>query len=117
MDPVYIAPNPDANPVGRSVFIPFEGFNPRIHVFASGHRQGQADFKLAADLPPMNTIHDAKLYIMNNRFIGHRIIEYREYSYEELARMPELLAYLRKHEGVRTAVAALGAGIAVGPRH
>lgn len=94
MDPIRVPENPDPLPRGESVFIPFEGFNPRVE-----NGQGKADFNLAIDLPPKSTIHEAKTYVMNNRALASRVIEYREYSIEEIQNDPAVYGYLTVWEG------------------
>lgn len=91
MDPIRISPTADPLPRGPSYFIPFEGTNPRIE-----SDQGKADFELAVDLPPQATLHEARVYIMNNRELAGRIIEYREYSMIEIQNDPVVYAYLTK---------------------
>lgn len=98
MDPIIIPESPDRLPVGTSIFIPFEGFNARIHTFASGYKQGQADFKIAIDLPPQDTIQKARLFIANDLRCTGRIIEFREYSYADISHNKEILEYLRRHQ-------------------
>lgn len=94
MDPVRISPTVDPLPRGKSVFIPFEGHNARVV-----NEQGIADFRIALDLPPLPSIHHARLYIANNRSLANRIIEYREYSEKEITKSIELMQYMSLHEG------------------
>ncbi len=94
MDPIRVSVTADPLPRGRSVFIPFEGFNARV---VAG--QGIADFKLALDLPPLPTIHHARLYMMNNRTLASRIIEYREFGESEITKDPKLMQYMSLHKG------------------
>jgi hypothetical protein len=89
MDPVRIPESPDPRPVGDSLFIPFEGFDPRVE---QGH--GTADFNLAVEIPPQKTIHEAKLYLFNTPELVGRIIEYREYGIAEIQKDVAVYAYL-----------------------
>lgn len=75
------------------VFIPFEGSNPRV---VNG--KGTADFTLAIDLPPFQSQEAVRVYVIGNPLLSGRIIEYREYSYEEIEKIPELTNYLRLHK-------------------
>ncbi len=94
MDPIRVSHRPDPLPRGPSVFLPFEGFNARV---VKG--QGVADFKLALDLPPMKTIHHARIYMMNNHTLARRIIEYREFGEGEITKSPEFMRYMSLHKG------------------
>lgn len=87
------ANRPDPKPVGNSLFIPFEGFNPRVE-----NGQGKASFRLAVDLSPLPDIHAARLVVMNNPALASRIIEYREYSSAEIQSNPEIRAYVAMHQ-------------------
>jgi hypothetical protein len=91
---IRIDTSPDPLPRGPSLFLPFEGSNARIE-----NGQGKADFKLALDLPPMKTIHHARIYMMNNRALATRIIEYREFGESEVKSNPEFMRYLGLHRG------------------
>jgi hypothetical protein len=92
MDPIRIPESPDPLPVGDSVFIPYECYNI--------HPNGTHDSKLALDLPPMKTLHHARIYLMNNRALaGKRAIDYREFSKREILGSPELMQYLGLHKG------------------
>lgn len=94
MDPIRISESPDPLPRGSSLFLPFEGFNARVEA-----GQGKADFTLALDLPPMKTIQHARLYLMNNRALATRIIEYREFGEDEVKRNSQFMQYLGLHKG------------------
>lgn len=90
--PIRIDNSPDPLPRGPSLFIPFENTNIR--------KDGSSDSKIAIDLPPMKTIHHARLYIMNNRALATRAIDYREYTEAEVKRSIEIMQYLGLHKGV-----------------
>ena len=94
MDKIRVPLTADPLPRGRSYFIPFEGSNARV---VKG--QGIADFKVALDLPPMRSIQHARLYLMNNRSLATRIIEYREYGEDEIKKSLELMNYMKLHKG------------------
>lgn len=92
MDPIRVSKSPDPLPLGPSVFIPFDCYNIKAN--------GAHDSKLAHDLPPMKTIHHARLYLMNNRTLaGKRAIEYREFSESEIKQSHDLMLYMGLHKG------------------
>lgn len=92
MDPIRVPQSADPLPRGPSVFIPFDCFNIK--------KDGTFDSKLAHDLPPMRTIHHARIYLMNNRDLaGKRAIDYREFSEDEIKKNLELMHYLGLHKG------------------
>lgn len=90
MDPVRIPETPDPLPRGSSVFIPFECFNIQTN--------GQHDKKLALDLPPKRTMHEARIYIANERLIG-RSITFLEFSDSEIKKSIELMNYFGLWKG------------------
>jgi hypothetical protein len=94
VDPIRVSQSPDPLPRGPSVFLPFEGFNARV---VAG--KGIAEFKLALDLPPMRTIHHARIYMMNNPALARRIIEYREFAEKEITSSPKFMQYMGLHKG------------------
>lgn len=85
MDPVRISESPDSLPRGPSLFIPFECFNIKAN--------GAHDQRLALDLPPKKTHHEAKIFVTNARMVG-RAINYTEYSNAEIVKNAELMSYL-----------------------
>lgn len=85
MDPVRVPEAPDPLPRGPSLFIPFEAYN-----FTEG---GKYDQKLATDLPPQKTWHEAKTFIANARLTNRRL-SYIEYSHSEILKDPTLMSYL-----------------------
>lgn len=89
--PIRIDNSPDPLPRGPSIFIPFESFNIG--------KDGSSSSKIAIDLPPMKTIQHARLYIMNNRALATRAIDYREYSEAEAKKSPDIMKYLGLHKG------------------
>lgn len=92
MDPIRISQSSDPLPRGRSIFIPFDCFNIKP--------DGSHDSKLALDLPPMRTIHHARIYLMNNRALaGKRAIDYREFAESEVKKNQELMKYMGLHKG------------------
>lgn len=92
MDPIRVSESPDPLPRGPSVFIPFDCYNICPN--------GTHDSKIALDLPPMRTIHHARIYLMNNRDLaGKRAIDYREFAENEIKKDPELMKYLGLHKG------------------
>jgi hypothetical protein len=97
MDPIRIdrTASPPSPPVSsETVYIPFEGFNPRI---CQG--RSYADWKLAEDLPPFENRDLILEWLANKPALAGRIIEYREYTRAECGLSPELTAYLEKHRG------------------
>lgn len=92
MDPIRISESPDPLPRGPSIFIPFDCINIKP--------DGSHDSRLALDLPPMRTIHHARIYLMNNRDLaGKRAIDYREFSETEVKANSILMDYLGLHKG------------------
>jgi len=92
MDPIRVPESDDPLPRGESVFIPYECYNIK--------ENGSFDSKIALDLPPMKTIHHARIYLMNNRDLaGKRAIDYREYSADEIKKDRDLMIYLGLHKG------------------
>jgi hypothetical protein len=92
VDPIRVPKSFDPLPVGESVFIPFECFNIGL--------DGSYSSKLAHDLPPMKTMHHARIYLMNNRALaGKRAIEYREFSEDEIKQSHDLMLYIGLHKG------------------
>lgn len=91
MDPIRVPESPDPLPRGDSVFIPFECYNIKT--------DGSSDSKIAFDLPPLKTIHLARLYLMNNRKLAGRAIDYREFGVDEIKRDRELMHYMGFHKG------------------
>jgi hypothetical protein len=91
--PIVPEKNPDPKPVGSSLFIPFEGFNPRTNKDG----QGEADFRIALDIPPQTDIHSAKVFMMNDPICQNRIIEFREYSEKEVKSDALIQAYIAQH--------------------
>lgn len=90
MDPVRISEAPDPLPRGSSLFIPFECYNIQ--------RNGEHAQKLARDLPPKKTHHEAKVFITNQRLLG-RAINYVEYSEEEIKKDIDLMHYMGLWKG------------------
>lgn len=90
MDPVRI-PGLSEKPTGLHKFIPFEGFNPRIE-----NGKGTADFKITTDLPAFELKEEIHLYLMNHPNLHGRVIEYREYTIEEINTIPELEPFRSK---------------------
>lgn len=91
MDKVRVSPTSDPLPRGPSVFIPFECYNIQP--------DGSSDSKIAIDLPPMKTIHMARMYILNNRALANRAIDYREYSEKEIKASVQLMTYFNFYKG------------------
>lgn len=87
--PIRIDDSPDPLPRGPSIFIPYEAFNIQ--------KDGSSDSTIALDLPPMHTIQQARLYIMNNRDLATRAISYSEYGRDEAKKNKEIVAYLTIH--------------------
>lgn len=95
MDPIkIIRPShlAQSEPTGV-VFIPFEGFNPRII-----NGRGMADWKLAEDLPPFSRREGILEYMANRRDLARRIIEYREHTFPEVLMNLELKAYMENYK-------------------
>lgn len=92
MDPIRIPEGFDPLPKGESVFIPFDCYNIKT--------DGTFDSKIAVDLPPMKTIHHARIYLMNNHLLaGKRAIDYREFSKTEVLKSRDLMIYMGLHRG------------------
>ena len=87
--PIRIDDSPDPLPRGLSIFIPYEAFNIR--------KDGSSDSEIALDLPPMKTIQQARLYIMNNHLLASRAISYTEYGVDEAKKRKEIVSYLSIH--------------------
>lgn len=90
MDPVRVPETPDPLPRGSSLFIPFDCFNIQPN--------GSSDQRIALDLPPKKTHHEAKIYVTNVRLMG-RAINYTEYSDAEILKSPQLMNYLALWKG------------------
>lgn len=92
MDPIRIPESFDSLPRGDSVFIPFECYNICPN--------GTHDSKIALDLPPMKTLHHARIYLMNNQTLaGKRAIDYREFGADEVKGRRDLMHYMGLHKG------------------
>jgi hypothetical protein len=87
--PIRIDDSPDPLPRGPSIFIPYEA----VKVY----KDGSADSTIALDLPPMHTIQQARLYIMNNRELASRAISFSEYGRDEAKKNKEIVDYLKIH--------------------
>lgn len=90
MDPVRIPETPDPLPRGPSLFIPYDCFNIQ--------KNGKHDTKLALDLPPQKTHHEAKVFITSQRLLG-RAVNYVEYSVTEIMHNEEILRYMGLWKG------------------
>ena len=91
MDPIRIirpANIPDSDS-GDVLFIPFEGFNPRVI-----NGVGQADWVLASDLPPFRERGGILEFLANEKSLTGRIIQYQEYPTWEVMITPQLARYV-----------------------
>lgn len=89
MDPIRVPLAVDPLPRGASYFIPFECFNIQ--------KTGESESRIALDLPPMRTLHEAKTYLMNNQSLAGRAIDYREYGRDERKSI-EIIRYLELYK-------------------